>query len=85
VTSLSANVAPVFASYTVTNMLHKMGTILYILPISYRKINPNKQIELFIKYLAIKNMSNMIYDDGFPIKLKDYLKKNAKIRVFEEK
>jgi hypothetical protein len=27
----------------------------------------------------------MIYDDGFPIKLKDYLKKNAKIRVFEEK
>jgi hypothetical protein len=60
------------------SMLQKMGTILYILPISYRIINPNKQIEIFIKYSAIRNMSNMIYDDDFAIKLKDYLKKMLK-------
>ena len=55
------------------NLLQKKGIILYILPISYRNINPNKQIELFIKYSVIKNMSQMINDVNFSIKLKDYL------------
>ena len=60
------------------SLLQKKGIILYILPISYRNINPNKQIELFIKYSAIKHMSQMINDVNFSIKLKDYLKELLK-------